>query len=347
MDAFSGTVSLSCTFNGGKVCPISPASTSDFPTTATLTLDATSLPAGTDYLLTISGESGSKNHALSIPFIVSDYTLQATTPAPVAQGNSVSATITLSPLASYVGSVVLGCDASTIPGATCSMKPSSPASVGPNQATVTVTVSIPDDAASGTHTIYVNTHDAEGAPSHKAAVPITVKPDFQVTSSTGPQTINAGQSATYTLAIDPLGPSFDDPVTLTCSGSPDPSSCSLNPATITPGRGAKSVLTVITIGPVKASRQASQSLWATWLALPGLIGAFAFLNKPLQRRMILLAMLCLGMIELSCGGGGGDSSPGPGGGNGGIGTPRGTYTIVVTGTSGSLVHTAEVTLTIQ
>jgi hypothetical protein len=347
MDAFSGTVSLSCTFNGGKVCSISPAKVSEFPTTASLTLDATSLPAGTDYLLTISGVSGSKNHVLSIPFTISDYAVQATTPAPVAQGNSVSATITLSPLASYVGSVVLGCDPSDIPGATCGIKPSSPVSVGPNQATVMVTVAIPDDAASGTHTIYVNTHDAEGAPGHQATVPITVKPDFDITSSTGPQTINAGQSATYTLHIDPLGPSFDDPVTLTCSGSPDPSSCSLNPATVTPGRGAKSVLTVITIGPVKASRQASHSLWATCLALPGLIGVVGFLRKRPHHRMILLAVLCLGMIELSCGGGGGDSSPSPGGGNGGIGTPRGTYTIVVSGTSGSLVHTAEVTLTIQ
>jgi hypothetical protein len=62
--------------------------------------------------------------------------------------------------------------------------------------------------------------------------------------------------------------------------------------------------------------------------------------------LLSLAFLAGGLI--SCGGGGSSNSGGGGGGGGGIaGTTAGTYTITVTGTSGSITETFIVNLTVQ
>jgi hypothetical protein len=349
-DGFSGTIALTCSFAGGSLCTVLPTTVNKFPATATVTMDATTLGTGNAYSMSLTGISGAFNHALAIPFTVSDYKVTATTPASVAQGQTATSTITLSPMNSYAGSVTLACDASPLPGASCTLAPSGALTVGPNEAQVTASIVVPATAASGIYNIKINTQDTAGVPQHAAVIPVTVTPDFQITSSTGPQTILAGQSATYTLNIDPTGTSFDMPVALTCSGAPDPSSCSFNPTIVTPGTGSTSVLTMITIGPVGSSSNRATSLSAMWLMLPGLTGLCGILARKSRRKhILLLAVLCCGMVELSCGGGGGggSTSPAPGGGSGTNGTPKGTYTLTATATSGSLTHTTQVVLTVQ
>ena len=71
-DGFSGTVALSCSFSGGNLCSVSPATVNKFPATATVTLDATTMSAG-DYSMSLTAVSGSLSHSLAIPFSVSDY----------------------------------------------------------------------------------------------------------------------------------------------------------------------------------------------------------------------------------------------------------------------------------
>jgi trimeric autotransporter adhesin len=62
--------------------------------------------------------------------------------------------------------------------------------------------------------------------------------------------------------------------------------------------------------------------------------------------LVLLLPICWAVA--ACGGGGGASSGGGTGGSGGTpGTPAGTYSVTVTGTSGSITQTASVSLTVQ
>ena len=72
--------------------------------------------------------------------------------------------------------------------------------------------------------------------------------------------------------------------------------------------------------------------------------ALAF-NQRRRRVSLLAGAVLLAALAMSCGGGGG------GGGGGGTttipGTPKGTYTLTVTGTSGSLQHQTTMKLTVQ
>ena len=96
-DGFSGTATLSCTFSGGNLCTVSPASVNKFPATVSVTIDATTVASGA-YTASLSAVSGVKSHALPLPFTVTDYTATATTPAAVAQGQTTTSTITISPV---------------------------------------------------------------------------------------------------------------------------------------------------------------------------------------------------------------------------------------------------------
>jgi hypothetical protein len=77
------------------------------------------------------------------------------------------------------------------------------------------------------------------------------------------------------------------------------------------------------------------------------IGGIAVLGAGSRRKklfgLLLACLMVSGLIFLAACGGGSSSS----GGGGQPGTPAGTYTVTVSATSGSLTHTATVTLNVK
>jgi hypothetical protein len=159
----------------------------------------------------------------------------------------------------------------------------------------------------------------------------------------GSVTVPAGQPASYTLSIG--GKGWSGQASLSCSGAPSGASCSVAPSTLTVSAINPSPLTVsvITTPRTMSALRANPKLPSPWiwatalmaiLILPGSLRS-TFPASKLIRRMplLLLFLLC------SCGGGSGGSSQ--------HGTPAGTYTLIVTATSGSLSQSLPLTLTVQ
>jgi hypothetical protein len=171
-------------------------------------------------------------------------------------------------------------------------------------------------------------------------------------------TVSPGQSASYKVSVAPDG-GFDQTVTLSCTGAPTQSTCSVSPSSVKlSGSTATATVTVTTSGGSAGLTQPingpGSNMFGLWVALSGALGLAMMLSlrrwrRELRPRLLYgLAFLCLvsvGITMSACGGGGGS------GGSGGGGTQAGTYNLTVTGTftSGStnLTHKTSLTLVVQ
>jgi hypothetical protein len=199
---------------------------------------------------------------------------------------------------------------------------------------------------------------ADNAPGSPQSVPLSgTGQDFSLAPSvSSTQTVAPGQVANYTVAVAPLG-GFNRTVTLSCTGAPAQSTCSISPSSVTlNGTTSGPVAVTVTTAGTSASLARPSSfppagnslaLWLAFSGLPGLVLLGGRLRKRHGRLLygaILSCVLFAGMMFSACGGG---STMG----SGGSGTPAGTYNLTVVGTfssgSANLVHSAKLTLVVQ
>ena len=145
------------------------------------------------------------------------------------------------------------------------------------------------------------------------------------------QLIVAGQSG-YNGSI-----SFDSN---SCAGLPRESTCSFTPATINGSGGT--LLTISAEAPHRAAVQHEAGLSTVAVALFGIL-LLPVVPRGRNKKTLSLATMLL-LISVGCGGGSSATQPPP---NTDPGTPKGSYTITVTGTAGSITHTATFTLVVQ
>jgi hypothetical protein len=173
--------------------------------------------------------------------------------------------------------------------------------------------------------------------------------DFTVGYS-GPQTVNAGQTAVYTVTVTPNPAPYNYNVTLACGSLPAGVSCQFNPNPVFPGNNpATSTLTLTTTAPIIASAQPIHGGTGTQLAMwlsTGMFGLLGIVALPDKRKrkagLLLLTLVLLMAIGLGCGGTT-HVAPHPSGG-----TPAGTYQVQITVTgNGGVQHTLNVTLVVN
>jgi hypothetical protein len=169
--------------------------------------------------------------------------------------------------------------------------------------------------------------------------------------------VSAGQTATYGLSVSGSN-GFSGAVNFTCSGAPSNANC-----TVSPNPANVSGTTAVALSVSVTTQAASSVLLRPGkplaplpgaYAAAGIAGALAFLLSVAfgliakQRRFSYaaagaLTLVLLGVAFAGCGGGSGSSSTGPSN----PGTPAGSYTLTVTGTSGSISQTTSLALTVK
>jgi uncharacterized protein (TIGR03118 family) len=180
-------------------------------------------------------------------------------------------------------------------------------------------------------------------------------PDFSVSVSPTSATVTAGASSNFTINTPPTN-GFNSAVSLSCSGLPTGAKCLFSTQSYTPGGTTTPMLTITTTprggmtgaGPFgqASSQWPTSQLWTLLAAgFAALLAALYF--GTLRSRFGSAALVraagvavTLLAVFAAAGCGGGKSS-------GSTGTPAGTSTVTVTATSGTLSHSAMISLTVK
>lgn len=354
-DGYSGTVNLQCSAPGSNIplsaCTfqqsgntISSVQVGANPVTVSLNLTTSAGTAGAQQVDVRASDATSIYHS-TLPFTLTDFSIGGSlAPGNGSPGGNVSFSFQLTPLSGYNSQVTLSCDTSTLgQQVVCGFSPASPTLTPGVTTVVNATLVVPSTASSGTYAVGITATDSTfaGLAHSRTTANFTVQsnPDFSVGLSSSSATVTAGGNTSSTVSLTGSG-GFNSQVTWTWTGCPQLATCTVSPASTTPGQNA--TLTITTTAPfVSRVQDHSSRFVALWIGLP--FGAFGLVL--MRRRKLIGIMTFLMLLGLAaCGGGGGGGSGPP------IthpGTPAGTYNIVVTGTAGTITHQQTFVLTVQ
>jgi N-acetylneuraminic acid mutarotase len=220
------------------------------------------------------------------------------------------------------------CGTTLAPGANCFIYVTfTPASA----TTFSATLSVADNAAGSPQTASLT---GTGTP----------LPTFTLSSPTAPQTIQPGGTAQFTITATAQNGTFSNAVALMASGLPAGAIATFTPASVTPGSSsANSTLSIQTgaanTAAVTRHNSSHNSTWPFATSALALIGLCLVPGRR-HRRWITMALLLIASLGAftgltACGGGFGLTA-----------APQ-SYTITVTGTSGTEVQTTTVQLTVE
>jgi uncharacterized repeat protein (TIGR03803 family) len=188
--------------------------------------------------------------------------------------------------------------------------------------------------------------------------------DFGVAVASGTSsraTVMPGGTASYSVSVSPEG-GFNQTVNLSCAGAPSEATCSVSPnSLLLNGSSASTATVTVTTTAASATpfygwpnggdhRLRVQPYWPAMRLPVGLMGLLVVIGvaglrrrwetNPLLRRAMLATILVSQTILASCGGGSSSPPQNPG-------TPAGSYTLTISGTSGTLSRSTTLTLTVN
>lgn len=212
--------------------------------------------------------------------------------------------------------------------------------------TISVTFA-PTGTVQGPRSATLNIDDTDSSSPQQvtlAGIGGTLPPDFTLTSAPSSATVKTGSPANFTVTVMSFN-GFSSKVSLSCSsvttGAPP---CTLSPTSVTPAANAMATssgsITTALVPPLRLPRGPGPYplIWlCTILSLAFALFATRTMARRTAQKFIWAFGLLLVVVLAGC------SHPG-GGTRGGL---KGTFTFTVKGTSGSLSHSANFTLTVQ
>jgi hypothetical protein len=369
---YAATVSYSVSgLPAGATASFSPASITGSGTTTLSVSTVSTTPSG-NYSITIIGTDGTLTHTASVTLVVSpvDFSVSAAPASQsVNQGDSTSYTVTQTAINGYAGTASYS--VSGLPsGATGTFTPASISGSG----TTTLAIGTSATTPVGSYTLTITGSD--GTNTHSTSVTLVVStPDFSITASPSSQTINQGNPTSYTVTLNPIS-GYSGTVSFGLSGQPAGVSFNFAPATLT-GSGSTvlniTTATTTTPGTYTLTINATDGTLTHSTSVALVItpaGDFNITTNiasqtvlPGQNTSYGITVTSVngfsGAVALSISGlpAGATATFNPGSIVGAgtsslaisttVSTPPGVYNMIVTGTSGSLVHTVGVQLIVN
>jgi FG-GAP-like repeat len=376
---FAGTLSLSCIVPG-------PNDETPSPLTCSVPSSVNFISANTTMNLTYTITAQANTPAASYSAIImATYALGGVPPASTtarvlvggqnyvltnsgatiaSPGASGTSTITISPSGGYKGQVALTCAVSGGPSGavnspSCTIP--SPISVTGSPVTTTLTLNTQPETSSGDYTVTVTAASAgslNATTSFTVNVPANVPaaPPAFTLSSSGITIAAPGPNGTSIITISPSG-GFTGSVALSCAvtggptGVADAPTCSVTaPPAITGPAAVTATLTISTTAASAATHSTARTQYPPRVAEAGgaliAMASLLFFGFPIRRwrtitQLSLLPIAALISAVIGCGGTKAATPPAN------PGTTPGAYTVTVTGSSGAIKATIDVTVTLN